>query len=378
MEDPFRFADELGPVKIIHVYEPSIQLKAILVVDNVAAGPSIGGVRMAPDVTTEECVRLARAMTLKNAAAGLAHGGGKAVVFGDPKMAKSKKETLMRGLAKALRSEEDYIFGPDMGTDEDCMAWVHDEIGRAVGLPRELGGIPLDEIGATGWGLSHAAEVASEFCKIEVTRGARVAAQGFGAVGKHAARFLVDKGAVLVAASDSSGAIHHPGGLDLNELLALKQQGKSVSQSTKGRSIDRDAIIDVDCEIWIPAARPDVINETNVHRLKSKLVVQGANIPVTSGAEQILAGKGIVCVPDFIANAGGVICAAMEYHGASESTVFQAIEDKLRRNTRLVLEASAKRRILPRQAAMDLALQRVNKAMSMRRFSLFSSAPGFA
>jgi glutamate dehydrogenase (NAD(P)+) len=121
-----------------------------------------------------------------------------------------------------------------------------------------------------------------------------------------------------------------------------------------------------------------VINETNVHRLKSKLVVQGANIPVTSGAEQILAGKGIVCVPDFIANAGGVICAAMEYHGASESTVFQAIEDKLRRNTRLVLEASAKRRILPRQAAMDLALQRVNKAMSMRRFSLFSSAPGFA
>jgi glutamate dehydrogenase (NAD(P)+) len=378
MDDLFRFGDELGPVKIIHVYEPSIQLKAILVVDNVSAGPSIGGVRMAPDVSTEECVRLARAMTLKNAAAGLAHGGGKAVVLGDPKMATPKKEALIRGLAKALRNEEDYIFGPDMGTDEHCMAWVHDEIGRAVGLPRELGGIPLDEIGATGWGVAQVADVALEFCGITRKKGVRVAVQGFGAVGMHAARFLADKGAVLVAASDSIGAIHDPGGLDVNALVALKRQGKSVTQSTKGKSIDRDAITDVDCDIWIPAARPDVINDANVHRLKTKLVVQGANIPITPGAEQILAGKGIVCVPDFIANAGGVICAAMEYRGAAESTVFQVIEDMLRRNTRLVLEASVAKRILPRQAAMDLAVQRVKKAMSMRRFSLFSSAPGFA
>ncbi|MFZ5876740.1 MAG: Glu/Leu/Phe/Val family dehydrogenase [Nitrospirota bacterium] len=378
MDDLFRFGDELGPVKIIHVYEPSIQLKAILVVDNVSAGPSIGGVRMAPDVSVEECARLARAMTLKNAVAGLAHGGGKAVVFGDPKMAASKKEALIRGLAKALRNEEDYIFGPDMGTDERCMAWVHDEIGRAVGLPRELGGIPLDDIGATGWGVAQAAEVGLEFCGIDRKRGARVAVQGFGAVGTHAARFLADKGAVLVAASDSTGAIHDPDGLDVHALIALKQQGKSVAQFAKGKPIDRDAIIDVDCDIWIPAARPDVITEANVHRLKTKLVVQGANIPITPGAEQILAGNGIVCVPDFIANAGGVICAAMEYHGAGESAVFQVIEDKLRRTTRLVLEASAKQRILPRQAAMDLAVQRVKKAMSLRRFALFSSAPGFA
>ncbi|MEW6683991.1 MAG: Glu/Leu/Phe/Val dehydrogenase [Nitrospirota bacterium] len=378
MTDLFRFADELGPMKIIHVYEPSIRLKAILVVDNVAAGPSIGGLRMAPDVSTEECVRLARAMTLKNAAAGLSHGGGKAVVFGDPKMPKADKETLIRGLAKALRNEEDYIFGPDMGTDEDCMGWVKDEIGRAVGVPRELGGIPLDEIGATGWGVSHAADVALEFCKIAAKKRARFAVQGFGAVGQHAARFLADKGAVLVAASDSTGAVHDPDGLDLNELFGLKQRGKSVSESAKGKAIDRDAIIDVECEIWIPAARPDVINEDNVHRLKTKLVVEGANIPITLGAEKILAENGIVCVPDFIANAGGVICAAMEYRGAGESTVFQIIEDKLRRNTRLVLETAARKRILPREAATELALQRVKKAMSLRRFSLFSSAPGFA
>jgi glutamate dehydrogenase (NAD(P)+) len=148
-KDEFRFADELGPIKIIQVYEPSVNLKAILVVDNVSMGPSIGGLRMSPYVSTEECFRLARAMTLKNAAANLKHGGGKSVLFGDPAMEKSKKENLIRCLAKALRGEEEYIFGPDMGTNEECMAWVRDEIGRSVGLPREVGGIPLDEIGAT-------------------------------------------------------------------------------------------------------------------------------------------------------------------------------------------------------------------------------------
>jgi glutamate dehydrogenase (NAD(P)+) len=122
MDDSSFFADELGPAKIIHVHEPSIGLKAILVVDNVAAGPSIGGLRMAPDVSCEECCRLARAMTLKNAAAGLAHGGGKSVLFGDPKIPIADKQRLIRGLACALRDVKDYIFGPDMGTDESCMA----------------------------------------------------------------------------------------------------------------------------------------------------------------------------------------------------------------------------------------------------------------
>jgi glutamate dehydrogenase (NAD(P)+) len=376
MQDCFAFADELGPSKIIHVHEPSIGLRAILVVDNVAKGPSIGGVRMATDVSVEECARLARAMTFKNAAAGLPHGGGKAVLYGDPKMPRADKERLIRGLAQALRYAEDYVFAPDMGTDEECMAWVRDEIGRVVALPREVGGIPLDEIGATGFGLGHVADVAQAFAGVQLA-GARVVVQGFGAVGSHAARFLGDRGAVLVAAADSRGAIHNPHGLDVAALITLKAEGGSVADYADGERRASDAVVGIDCDIWIPAARPDVIDADNVDQLRARLVIEGANIPITAEAERQLDERGVLCVPDFIANAGGVICAAMEYQGATESAAMQTIEEKLRRNTRLVLEDARRRGILPRQAAQDMAEARVRKAMGLRRFSLFSTAPGW-
>ena len=376
MEDWFALADELGPSKIIHVHEPSIGLRGVLVIDNVARGPSIGGLRMAPDVSTAECFRLARAMTLKNAAAGLPHGGGKSVLYGDPRMPKADKERLIRGFAQALRGLGDYIFGPDMGTDEACMAWVRDEIGRAVGLPRELGGIPLDEIGATGFGLGHVAEVAQEYAGLKLD-GARVVIQGFGAVGSHAARFLSERGAVLVGAADSRGTIHNPRGLDVAALIALKHAGHSLADYPDGTRLGREAVVGLDCDIWIPAARPDVIDAGNVGQLKARLVIEGANIPITEEAERILHERGVLCVPDFIANAGGVICAAMEYRGATEGAALQTIEEKLRQNTALVLAAARDRGVNPRKAALDLALTRVRKAMALRRFSLFSTAPGW-
>lgn len=374
MENNFRFADELGPAKIIQLYEPAVGLRAVLVVDNVARGPALGGVRLAPDVTTEECFRLARAMTLKNAAAGLAHGGGKVVVCGDPKMPKYDKERLIRALACSLRNEKEYIFAPDMGTDEECMAWIKDEIGRVVGLPAEIGGIPLDEIGATGWGLCQATEIALQYCgyfcdfKLEK---ARVVIQGFGAVGRHAARFLAEKKAVLVGAADSQGAVYHPEGLKVEDLIRLKDEGKSVAAYPGGQKFDRNEVVGFDCDIWIPAARPDVVNENNVARLKAKVVVEGANIPFTEGAEKYLHEKGVLCVPDFIANAGGVICAAMEYQGATQAEVFRTIAEKVSQNTRLVLDESKTKKILPREAAVSLAVQRVKKAMSWKRWSIF-------
>jgi glutamate dehydrogenase (NAD(P)+) len=362
--------DELGPAKVIHVYEPRLGLDAALVVDNVARGPAIGGLRVAADVTTEECVRLARAMTLKNAAAGLVHGGAKSVLRGDPRMPRERKERLIRAFAHALRHEPDYIFGPDMGTDETCMAWVKDEIGRATGLPPALGGIPLDELGATGWGIRHAAEVAAKACGLALS-GARVVIQGFGAVGRHTARFLVERGARLVGVADSRGAVHHPDGLDLDQLVALKEAGRSVGECGGAHAIDSAAIVGVECDVWIPAARPDVLREDNVHRLRARLVLEGANIPCTPGAAAALHARGILVVPDFIANAGGVICAAMEYRGATRAAAFAAIEETIRANTQAVLDAMAAKALPPRAAALALAVERVKAAMECRRFSIF-------
>jgi glutamate dehydrogenase (NAD(P)+) len=368
MDDIFAAADDLGPYKIVHINRPREGLRAIVVVDNIACGPAIGGARMAPDVSLAECARLARAMSLKNAAAGLPHGGGKSVVFADPEMPEVDKERLMRAFAGAIADITDYIVGPDMGTDERAMAWIKDEIGRATGLPAVIGGIPLDEIGATGFGCAVAAEVAQDFCDFSL-EGARVAVQGFGAVGHHAARFLAEKGAVLVAASDSKGMVHAPGGIDVARLAGIKADGGAVADYPDGEKHGRDAIVGVDCDIWIPAARPDVLDGDSVGRLKARLVVQGANIPATAEAETIMHERGILSVPDFIANAGGVICAAVEYRGGSETDAFAAIDEKIRRNTQAVLTDARERKCLPREAAEALAERRIREAMALRRWS---------
>lgn len=356
--------DDLGPAKVVHIHEPSSGLRAIVVVDNVACGPSIGGVRMAPDVTTDEVFRLARAMTLKNAGAGLPHGGGKAGIIADPR--KADKQRLIRAFAQAIRELTDYIPGPDMGTDESCMAWVLDEIGRSVGLPRVLGGIPLDEIGATGYGLTSCAEVATEFADLELA-GATVAIEGFGNVGRPAARFLAEKGATLVAASDSKGAVHDPNGIDIDALAAAKEESGSVTAYESGKTISNEELFGVACDILIPAARPDCIHEDNVESIRAKLILQGANIPATAGAEARLHERGVLNVPDFIANAGGVICASVEFHGGSEASALEQIAGKISQNTRQVLERARDEGITPRAAASDLARSRVEEAMTLRR-----------
>jgi glutamate dehydrogenase (NAD(P)+) len=367
MDSLFEFADPLGPEKVIGIYQPKLDLRAVVIIDNVALGPAIGGCRMARDVTVEECARLARAMTMKNAAAGLPHGGAKSVIAADPKMPAERRELTIRAFAHALRDIRDYIVGPDMGTNERDMAYVHDEIGRSVGLPREIGGIPLDQIGATGFGIAIAAEVAQDFCNVKLS-GARVAVQGFGAVGKNAARFLAARSAVLVAASDSTATILNPKGLDVQALTAFKDSGGSVGDFPGGERLSRDAIIGIDCDIWIPAARPDVITLNNVDSIRAKLILQGANIPASAEAEERLHQRGVLSLPDFIVNAGGVICAAIEYQGGTQALAFQTIEEKIRENTLAVLEAARSHKTLPRQAAVDLARKRVLSAMAYRRF----------
>lgn len=365
--DLFALGDAFGPAKIVHLHMQSVGLRAIVVIDNVAAGPAIGGTRMAPDVTVTECFRLARAMTLKNAAAGLRHGGAKSVIVGDPRMPPADKERLIRAFATAIAPLAEYIPGPDMGTNETAMAWIHDEIGRAVGLPAEIGGIPLDEIGATGFGVSIAAEIAAPFAGLSL-EGARVVVQGFGAVGEHAARFLARKGARLVGVADINGAILNPDGLDIEALAELKRCGKSVVDYRSATPIPNEALVSAPCDIWIPAARPDVLRADNVDRLACKLVVQGANVPATNEAERRMFERGVVSVPDFIANAGGVIAAAVEYGRGVETTAFAAIEEKVGRNTRLILERARELNIPPLEAATALAIDRLRKMTSLRRW----------
>jgi len=365
-DEPFRFTDDLGPAKIVHVTERTTGLRATVVIDNIAIGPAIGGVRMAPDVTTEECFRLARAMTLKNAAAGLHHGGGKAVIVADPMVPLADKERLIRAFADAIEELTDYIPGPDMGTNETCMAWIHDQIGRAIGLPSVLGGIPLDMVGATGYGLAAAIDVGAEHIGMSLA-GARVAVQGFGAVGRNVAKFLDERGCILVAAADLGGCVVDRRGLDLRELLTTKAT-ESVVGHRVGEVIDRDAIVGVECDIWIPAARPNVLHAGNVDRVRARIVAQGANIPATAEAEARLHERGVLVLPDFIANAGGVICGAIEYSGGTTNEAFRMIDEQVRSNTATMLEQSAATGELPRAVAMAAARERVVAAMATHHF----------
>jgi glutamate dehydrogenase (NAD(P)+) len=359
-EEVFQYSDEIGPEKVLYVYDPKTKLKGILVVDNTVRGPAIGGTRMAPDVSTEEIFRLARAMTFKNAAADIPHGGGKSGIIADPET--ENKHELIRSFARGIEPVTDYIPGPDMGTDERCMAIVYKEIGRAIGLPRELGGIPLDEIGSTGYGVALSTEVACEYALLDLSK-ASVAVEGFGAVGRAVVKFLTEKGAKIVAVSDSKGGIYQPDGLNCEKLLKIKQTTGTVKNYEDGLTIENEELFRLPVDILIPGARPDVISKENARDIKAALVVEAANIPATREAERILHDRGVFVVPDFIANAGGVITAAVEYRGGTESEVFSAIREKIVKNTRQVLDMATDQKVPPRVAAENIAKERVLKAM---------------
>ena len=356
------FHDQLGPAQVIPIANEAIGLEGLVVIDNIALGPAMGGIRMARDVTAQEVRRLARAMTYKNAVADLPHGGGKAAIMADPKQPAAQKEQLIRAFARAIAPYTDYIPGPDMGTNEACMAWVQEEIDRVIGLPAAVGGIPLDEVGATGYGLAIAAEAASPYCKLELSK-ARMVIQGFGAVGQHAARFLAERGAILIGVCDSRGTLYNPDGLDIDALVAAKKAGRSVVQAeVAAKVLPNSDIVALPCDIWIPAARPDVVTGQNVKQLDTKLVLQGANIPFSPWAEKICRDRNILIVPDFIANAGGIICGSVEYHGGTQDQAFAQIEAKIRENTALILEAAFKQKQSPRTAAIALATARISRA----------------
>jgi len=360
-----KFADEFGPEKIIEVYDPKVGLKGILVIDNTALGPGKGGIRMTPSVSAEEVFRLARVMTFKCSLAGLPFGGAKSGIIADPKkISLEQKAELMRAFGRALRgiAPKYYIGAPDVNTGEQEMKWFVEGNGSlksVTGKPKELGGLP-HELGSTGFGVFHSTLVAAKFAKIDIAK-ATVAIEGFGNVGSFTAKFLSQVGAKIVAVSDSKGVIYNQEGLDFEKLSEIKKQTGSVVNYQPGQVLPNEEIFKLQVDVLIPAALPDVINERNVNEIKAKLIVEAANIPCKPEIERILYERGILVVPDFVANAGGLISSYCEYKGYDENKMFALVEKKIKKNTKKVLRKAKKENVLPRDAAMETAKERILK-----------------
>lgn len=371
----FGLIDEWGPEKIVVVSDRKTGMRGVLVLDNTARGTGKGGTRMSPSLTVQEVARLARTMTWKWAAVDLFHGGAKAGILGDPK--DPNKEAILRAFARSLSNEvpSEYVFGLDMGLAEEDAAIFLDELGdrgASTGLPRALGGLPYDQLGVTGYGVAEAAEAAAENRNIAL-KGSRVSIQGFGAVGQAAAVRLVELGATVVAVSTAAGAVHDPDGLDIDKLVNLRAESGDACVHHYGSVLPADAALTVDADILIPAAREDTVNDVIAASTNVKLVVEGANLPTSPSSRRILHERGIAVVPDFIANAGGIVAAAHSMAAryspfvVEPEEIFTMISTKLRANTAAVLDESSRAGLTPHEAAYGLAQKRVLEAMQLRR-----------
>lgn len=374
-DSTFELIDQWGPEKIVVVSDRKTGMRGVLVIDNTARGTGKGGTRMSPTLTVQEVARLARTMTWKWAAVDLFHGGAKAGILGDP--GDPNKEAILRAFARTLSNEvpSEYVFGLDMGLSEADAAVFLDELGDrgvSTGLPRALGGLPYDQLGVTGYGVAEATEAAAQNRGISLS-GSRVSVQGFGAVGQAAAVRLTELGAVVVAISTAAGAVHDPDGLDVQRLVELRSQSGDACVHHYGGALPADAALSVDADILIPAAREDTVNDVIAASTNARLIVEGANLPTSPSSRRILHERGIAVVPDFIANAGGIVAAAHSMAAryspfvVEPAEIFTMISTKLRTNTAAVLEESNRAGLTPHEAAYDLAKQRVQEAMRLRR-----------
>lgn len=374
--------DEFGPEKIVEVYDSKTGMRGILVIDNTALGPGKGGIRMTPTVDVTEVFRLARTMTWKCALAELPFGGAKSGIIADPKkLTQDEKKRIVQAFAKALKplSPSQYIAAPDVNTAEEEMKWYADANGswksctgkpanvcmKIFGKPGEKCGIP-HEFGSTGFGVAHATAIACAHAGVEL-KGATVAIEGFGNVGTFAFRHLSAMGANIVAVSDSKGAVYDGDGLDFRRMSEVKEKTGSVINYKPGTVLKGKELFELVVDVIIPAALPDVINKENVERVKAKIIVEAANIPMATEIETVLHKNGALVVPDFVANAGGVISSYAEYRGYNPQRMFSLVEKKIRENVKRVLEHAKKKALEPREAAMQIAVERVRKAMARRK-----------
>jgi glutamate dehydrogenase (NAD(P)+) len=350
---------------------------------NVARGPSKGGIRYHHEVTLEETKALAMWMTWKCALMGLPFGGAKGGVVVNPKeLSVSELERMTRRYTTEIINfigPEADIPAPDVGTSPREMAWIFDTfsmnkgysvLGVVTGKPLEVGG-SVGRVEATARGAA--------FCVREALRkqgasiqGRKVAIQGFGNVGSNLALILAGQGATIVAVSDSAGGIYNPDGIDVNAALARKRETGSLEGLSGAESVTNDELLLIDCDVLAPCALEQVITVENADQVKASIVCEGANGPVTPEADQILDDRGILVLPDVLANAGGVVVSYFEWvqglqeYFWKESEVNAKLNDIITRAFAETWRTHEERSLPMRQAAYALAVGRVCEATMTR------------
>ena len=353
------------------------------VTHNIARGPSKGGIRYHPSVTRDEVKSLAMWMTWKCALMGIPFGGAKGGVVCDPKLL-SRRE--LEGMTRRFTSEiineigpEKDIPAPDVGTDASVMAWIfdtysmnkgHSVLGVVTGKPLAIGGsLGREEATARG-----ALYVITDALQEEgkSPEGLRIAVQGFGNVGRHLARMLAEEGALLIAVSDSRGGLHAPNGLDIPGVLAHKSEHGTLEGFAGGDAISNEELLLLDCDVLAPCALEQVISADNAAQVKARIVCEGANGPVTPAADEILEDRGVLVLPDVLANAGGVIVSYFEWvqglqeYFWKEEEVNARLNEIVTRAFRETWETRKQRQTSMRMAAYGLAVRRVAEATVTR------------
>jgi glutamate dehydrogenase/leucine dehydrogenase len=348
---------------------------------NVARGPAKGGLRYHPDVTLEEMKALSMWMTWKCAVVGIPYGGGKGGVICNPReMSKAELERLTRRLAMEMTpfiGTETDIPAPDVNTTPEMMGWFMDAYSQAVGqrTPAIVTGKPLAAGGsvgrleATGEGLMYAVSRVAQEADIDI-QGARVAIQGFGNVGQYAARALArEHDAKIIAVSDSSGGVFNEQGLDVERLCAIKADRGRVTDYGDAETISNAELLEIDCEILAPSALENQITGENAGRVQAKIVAEGANGPTTPAADRILFERGVIMIPDILANAGGVTVSYFEWlQGRSQE--YWTLDQVTARLAKImghaaqeVWDVHAREGVDMRTAAYILAVARVAEAV---------------
>src|ERR671911_266411 len=353
------------------------------VTHNIARGPSKGGIRYHPAVTRDEVKALAMWMTWKCALMGLPSGGAKGGVVCDPKkLSRGELERLTRRYTSEIINEigpEKDIPAPDVGTDASVMAWIfdtysmnkgHSVLGVVTGKPLNIGG-SLGRLEATARG--------AHYCIREAVKkqgrsldGMRVVVQGFGNVGSYLAKFVAEDGAKVVGISDSSGGIHNSNGIDVDLALAHKQETGQLEGLKDTESITNDELLLLDCDVLAPCALEQVITADNADKIKAKVICEGANGPTTPTADEILDERGIMVLPDVLANAGGVVVSYFEWvqglqeYFWKEAEVNAKLNDIMTRGFHETWNTREERGVSMRLAAYGLAVQRVSEATMTR------------